>query len=1115
MALAEMGLTVGRETVKLAVKSWTGLRGKRVERNSQLIDLLVDSVPDAVKRRQLARRLEDIVEHVAVRIRPFYDVEFHDLPENEKRAALIAATDTLTSADLSDTALFEARFDSRAIARTVRDRLPIMDDRQFGDRAAAILQLSDVPVGLPSLDSNQHTVSGLSTKAFQLYLRVVDDACLSVVKILQQLPAFEPRALSHLIKDVGEASDAIEEVLERLPRTTLDAPGGTEEDWNFRDRYIDHISGKLDGLEIFGVDIRRYRPHTRVSVAYLSLRVTSDTPEHDWGHNGTAIGVESALALAPRTLVRGEAGCGKTTLLQWIAVNAARGTFVGPLSAWNDHTPVLVRLRRYAEGDLPVGDAMLGDVAPVLLDIQPKGWVHRQLKSGKAVLLVDGVDELPPRRRKAVRGWLQDILREYPTIPIVVTTRPAAVDAAWLTAESFASVSIEPMTVRDIEVFCGRWHEAIRDATRRGMTNLPCEPADLVHYERALLRHLDSRNHLKALAASPLLCAMLCALNLDRRMHLPPDRMQLYEEALKLLVNRRDLDRDLPADTVLTALSVRARLEVLQHLAWSAMLAGKAEFSLDDARIFVANALRRMPDIDVEPGVVMSQLLERSGVVRQPTVGQVDFIHRTFQEYLAAKQATDEHLIDMLIARAGEDQWRETIVMAVGHATPPNRERLLVGILRLAETQPRQARRLHLLAAACLDTATVVAPEVSSQIEHEMTRLFPPRSSSESRIVALVGERGLSYVPRLLSSHPEETATACVELAGYIGGGAALDLLAGYAIDERPAVQRAIMRAWKYFAGEDFARRVLSRAHLVDGGLIIETAEQLNDAAVIDRLIHLEIEMLNGAPVKDLGFLDAASNLRTLAVETSHGVGLTSLGKHTGLRRLAIKGAGVVDGWEALANLTELTWLELDGAPADCVLRHAGSLGNLRVLRLVRAHQVTDLEPLAHMHHLAELSLKGCDRLHDVSALARLPRLRRVEINHAFLPGGLYALRDTIPQLDTLVLGNVPTINSLDPLQGSRLRHLELDGRHLRDLRPLGAIDSLEHLAIRDNAADLDWSPLRKLGNLRVLDVRDSAMMIDARLFRDRARRLELIVRPSQHVAYSDAVGESVRVRVL
>lgn len=529
--------------------------------------------------------------------------------------------------------------------------------------------------------------AALAEPAEQLYEAVLDESCMALVQVVKHLPAFTPRALAELLGRFSQVVDGIAEVLHRLPRTTLDAPRGSEDDEDFRARYLAHISETLDELEQFGIDVRRYRPRTLVSVAYLSLQVSADRghrdrgdrPDERWfadGHRtvtgSSSLRAEAALADRPRTLLRGDAGSGKTTLLQWLAVTAARGGFSGPLAEWNGCVPFLVRLRSYADRALPRPEHLLAGVADPLVDLLPPGWVHRQLRSGRALLLVDGVDELVLAQRRGVRNWLRGLLAEYPKLRVVVTSRPGAADRGWLAAEEFAPVLLERMSPLDVAAFCRRWHEAMRDAAQRCAVTLPCRVDELGEYERALLRQLDARRHLRGLASSPLLCAMLCALNLDRRQQLPPDRMALYRDALALLLERRDAEREVPAARGVV-LDAGSKLAILQHVAWRLSLAGRAELPRDEVLALVDRAVARMPKVEYPAEDVLRHLLERSGVVREPVVGRVDFVHRTFQEYLAAKEAVEDQAVDALVSRAHVDQWWETIVMAVGHATPARR----------------------------------------------------------------------------------------------------------------------------------------------------------------------------------------------------------------------------------------------------------------------------------------------------------------------------------------------------------------------------------------------------------------------------------------------------------
>jgi predicted NACHT family NTPase len=127
------------------------------------------------------------------------------------------------------------------------------------------------------------------------------------------------------------------------------------------------------------------------------------------------------------------------------------------------------------------------------------------------------------------------------------------------------------MTPADIKELIRHWHEAIRNAG-----DLPCSAEDLPGFEAALLARLESAPHLRALAGSPLLAAMLCALNLDRVRQLPRDRMGLYAAALEMLLERRDAERQIEANREIV-LDQRQKMQILQDLAWRLSAFGRTE----------------------------------------------------------------------------------------------------------------------------------------------------------------------------------------------------------------------------------------------------------------------------------------------------------------------------------------------------------------------------------------------------------------------------------------------------------------------------------------------------------------------------------------------------------
>ncbi|MGW7315502.1 helix-turn-helix domain-containing protein [Streptomyces sp. NPDC054865] len=103
-------------------------------------------------------------------------------------------------------------------------------------------------------------------------------------------------------------------------------------------RFVEHRHGQLS---IVGLDLSRPdRARWPLDAAYLSLEFATSVPggARDSGISGGSVleqrtdRAEQALAGKRRVLVRGLAGGGKTTLLQWLALATATGKLPGGLS---------------------------------------------------------------------------------------------------------------------------------------------------------------------------------------------------------------------------------------------------------------------------------------------------------------------------------------------------------------------------------------------------------------------------------------------------------------------------------------------------------------------------------------------------------------------------------------------------------------------------------------------------------------------------------------------------------------------------------------------------------------------------------------------------------------
>ncbi|WP_159104763.1 NACHT domain-containing NTPase [Plantactinospora sp. BB1] len=1071
-------LNLGKAVATHAARGWLAAHRDRTDSAAELSELLTLSFRDRFLRRKIELQLKSVAADISERVERMFEADSTAVPDHEAAAALDVVARTFGPRTRTDEALFAVDADPAAMVDRLR----------------------------PALAANAES-AGLGDAAERLAERVLTDCIHCYVQMIRHLPTFTNRASRETLSRLFRISIDVAEILARLPVPRADE--SAPDDKVFVARYLRFVSTHYDQLELFGVDVRNYTPETTLSIAYLSLAVSDlDTARPPrrvrrladigarergsffrGGKDGdrdeqTGLRVEAALRRSQRILVRGEAGSGKSTLLRWLAITAAREGFSGELQDWNGRTPFLVKLRSYADRPLPPVGALLGDDIAQFATEAPAGLVERIFTANRALLLVDGVDELIRAQRTVVRQWLRRILDHHPDAIVVVTSRPAGASARWLTNEGFLAVMLERMNPADIVEFVRRWHRAIS-----GARHLPCGPAELPRYERRLLARLDANHHLRGLATNPLMCAMLCALNLDRGDDLPHDRISLYRAALEMLLERRDTARNVPSYQRV-GLGAQHAMSLLQDLAWRLTLGNQSEFDTGQAREHVRRKLTTMPKVTAEPDDVFEHLLDRSGVLKDVTEDRISFVHRTFQEYLAAKEIAEENYVDVMVEHATRDMWRETVVMTAGLANSEYRQRLVNRLLDRAETgPPRRARWLRLLAGACVETAPALAVDTLNRIDANLAELVPPRTTAEARSLASAGNPVLRFLPDDLATLSEGVAAAVVDTAAFVGGSAALRKLSRYGRDDRQRVIHALIQAGNHFEPDEYGSNVLADSPLQNGWITV-------DEWTVPMLRHLRnlygVAIGTADPSRVVRELPAVRGLRLLypsgPILTDRPIDLTFLRDHPDLEQLWVNlSNSPADLPDTLRRLAQLT-IWLGGTPTPMPdLAWVTRFRQLTRLNLQGFERnVRSYRPLTELPALAALILTGNRApsfLSNTSFLAGLPSLTELQLNGCndskvlerivSSQGRLKILRLMYLRASTVDLATIATLPleildldtcaaplNLRPLQGHpTLRSIDLRNRpQLIDLAPLASIPNLTDLSLH-SVPELDLGP--------------------------------------------------------
>jgi hypothetical protein len=813
----------------------------------------------------------------------------------------------------------------------------------------------------------------------------------------------------------------VDEVIARIPRPEA-------RDIAFERRYLPYVADRHNHITIYGIDLRGSPDRWPLEVAYLSLEATAeeDTVRDEEQHPVSAAGrlpAEDALHADSRVLLRGDAGSGKTTLVQWLAVTAARD---------GHRIPYVLPLRTLIRtGPLPSPAEFLKAVGCPLTP--PEGWTDRILTAGRGLILVDGLDEIPAADRHRTRDWLRSLLVAYPGNHWMLTSRPTAVRPDWLAEEGFRELTLAPMRRSEVTTFVRRWHAAAQ------------APA----YEGPLLDSLRTKRDLARLATNPLMCGLICALHRERRGYLPTGRKELYDAALTMLLARRDRERGMGAE-----LGEEVQLELLQRLAYALVLSGRTEMDVDTAEGIVERCMPTVASAQGDAATVLRTLLLRSGLLRQPGDGVVDFVHRTFQDYLGARYAVEEGHLDVLTSHADDTQWEDVVRMAVAHARP--RERAAV----LRQLLARETPRLTLLALACLEHAAALEPAVRADVEARAAALIPPRTTEDARALAEAGPLVLELLPGPEGLTDEEARGVVVtaSLLGEEEPEGALAVLRRFRAHPSLGVRRQLVGTWGRFDTAEYAAEVLDHLDRTDLMLTCETVEQRQAVArmriwqslrfqgphqvqdIVAAVPGLEavtaLDLAGNPLLTDLGTLlpfgslsrlwvsdcPAAKGLDRLSGLPLEQLGCSGMADMTGLRSLRsltrisvsqeLPGTDLTDTLPTEASL-EFLFLGMNSTDSTGLrgLQNWTSLQTLSLGPLTAELTVTDWRAVTELPQLTHLYLNARiirDFPHSVEAMPQLPGVEVLRIASMHGAEDLAPLAPRLPGLRSVILTNHP-----------------------------------------------------------------------------------------------------------
>jgi predicted NACHT family NTPase len=330
--------------------------------------------------------------------------------------------------------------------------------------------------------------------------------------------------------------------------------------------------------------------------------------------------VLEVIADSQRAVILGDPGSGKSSLLQYLALEWVEGN--------TETLPLLIELREFAI-----------DPAANFLEFLHRGrgvdWqfdqqqLHQHLLESPTLVMFDGLDEVFDRIIQST--VIDDIIRfsqRYPQAQVLVTSRIIGYNPERLRHSGFKHFTIQSLDTEEIHEFIDRWYDL----------SMGSDP-DKISLKQRLKNAIANSQAIANLADNPLLLTMMAILN--RRQELPRDRADLYDQASRVLLYQWDIEHKrlkLPMD----AIERREKQEMLRLIAYE-MQAG--EEGLKGNLISADRLIRVLTDYLRDQGfseprekanLLIQQLRERNFILCYRGAGAYGFMHRTFLEYFCA-----------------------------------------------------------------------------------------------------------------------------------------------------------------------------------------------------------------------------------------------------------------------------------------------------------------------------------------------------------------------------------------------------------------------------------------------------------------------------------------------
>jgi predicted NACHT family NTPase len=352
-----------------------------------------------------------------------------------------------------------------------------------------------------------------------------------------------------------------------------------------------------------------------------------------------------------KLMVLGKPGVGKTTFLKYLAIQCSLD------DSQSDKVPIFITLKDYADAET---QPRLLKYVTQLLGVH--GVADSQtvdlLKHGRAMILLDGLDEVREEHSYRVLQQIRDFSDQFHRNQFVITCRIAGREYSF---EEFVEVEVADFDAQQINSFVTKWFA-------------PTDPANGDRF----IQKLKENQPIQELANNPLLLTLLC-LVFSESADFPSNQAQLYREGLNLLLKKWDANQNIERSQVYKELSIQHKQDLLSQIALKTFEQGNYFFRQKEIEQQIADYIYNIPGtnnefetLQLNSEAVLKSIEAQHGLLVERARSIYSFSHLTFQEYFAARQIVGisnpqglEMALKQLVSRITEKRWHEVFLLSV------------------------------------------------------------------------------------------------------------------------------------------------------------------------------------------------------------------------------------------------------------------------------------------------------------------------------------------------------------------------------------------------------------------------------------------------------------------